>query len=71
MFIIRLESNDVKGKRHFVNIKIFSFLFYQSEDSKGEVPRINNEAVNLLSVNDPKAKVVPVLPNSRSCSAII
>lgn len=49
---------------------VLSFLFYQSEDSKGEVPTITNEAVNLLSVNDSKAKAVPVLPNPRSVKEI-
>lgn len=42
---------------------VFSFLFYQSEDIKGEVPAITNEAVNLLSVNNSKEKEQPVLPN--------
>ena len=38
-------------------------MFCQSEDIKGEVPAITNEAVNLLSVNSSKEKEQPVLPN--------
>ena len=43
---------------------VFSSLFYQSEDSKGEVPTITNEAVNLLSVKEEilKAKIVKIVP---------
>lgn len=42
---------------------VFSSLFYQSEDSKGEVPTITNEAVNLLSVKEEilKAKIVKIV----------
>ena len=43
---------------------VFSSLFYQREDSKGEVPTITNEAVNLLSVKEEilKAKIVKIVP---------
>ena len=43
---------------------VFSSLFYQSEDSKGEVPTITNESVNLLSVKEEilKAKIVKIVP---------
>lgn len=42
---------------------VFSSLFYQSEDSKGEVPKITNEAVNLLNVKEEilKAKIVKIV----------
>lgn len=49
---------------------VFSFLFYQNENNKGAIPNVTNEAVNLLSVNDPKEKVVPALPNPGSVKEI-
>lgn len=42
---------------------IFSFLFYQNEKNREAVPKITNEAVNLLSVNDFKEKKQLVLPD--------
>ena len=35
---------------------VFSFLFYQNENNRESVPKITDEAVNLLSVNDSKKK---------------
>ena len=49
---------------------VFSFLFYQNEKGEGEIPKVTNDAVNLLSVNDPKEKVVPALPNPDSVKEI-
>lgn len=42
---------------------VFSFLFYQNENNRESVPKITDEAVNLLSVNDSKKKEQLVLPN--------
>ena len=49
---------------------VFSFLFYQNENGKGEIPKVTNDAVNLLSVNDPKEKVAPTLPRPGSVKEI-
>ena len=49
---------------------VFSFLFYQNENGKGEIPKVTNDAVNLLSVNDPKEKVASALPNPGSVKEI-
>lgn len=49
---------------------VFSFLFYQSENSRGAVPTVTNDAVNLLSVDAPKEKAVLALPNPGSVKEI-
>lgn len=49
---------------------VFSFLLYQSENNKDAAPTVTNEAVNLLSVNDPKENVVSALPNPGSVKEI-